>query len=408
MPAYSCKEAMSSPKFLLNGISLSRISCHVVVFVDPHSRGKLFHLANSVKVLAQVGLGVFVSREDMEGVAIDLAVASDGEVCGRDGNVVFVDVLVDAPVQELALDDARVLLSRLVDANSVVGEVEGDDESTVEVLGDACVEARRETEDLLVVVHRLKEVTLGLLGHQAVHLGLTVLLVTETVVGRLLNGHGLSGPRELNGADGHVDAESATVELLRELINASDLVNAAICADSSIGRDLVARQVVVADESLSWLVDVETVGELLASEEEGEGVTAVVRCVGLSDFKGVIGQVVVDNVGEVFTTGEETENLTIMVKELLLGSDLAATEGFLEEVSHLGVVLSGRLHLRSNEVVVGKRAASCQRSSLGLQKAFEGVKDGHHRCRFEKRGSATTATEADDFKLKAETAERGA
>jgi hypothetical protein len=221
-------------------------------------------------------------------VAVDLAVSADSEVRRRDRNQALVHVLVDTSVKELALDDARVLLGRLVDANGVIGEVEGDDESAVEVLGDACVETRCETEDLLVVVHGLEEVALGLLGHQAVHLALRVLLVAKSVVGRLLDGHGLRGLGKLNGTKGEVHTEATPVELLRELVHTRDFIDAAVGADARVGRDLVASQVVIADESLAWLVHVEAVRELLASEKESEGVAAVVGSMRFSDLESVV------------------------------------------------------------------------------------------------------------------------
>jgi len=120
----------------------------------------------------------------MERVSINLDIASNGHVCWRDERLVLVDVLVLAFVEEFTLNDARVLLSGLVDANVVIGQVEGDDEPTVNIFRHASVELGGETQDLLVVVHGLEEVTLGLLRDQLVHLAECVLLVTEPVIGR--------------------------------------------------------------------------------------------------------------------------------------------------------------------------------------------------------------------------------
>jgi len=71
----------------------------------------------------------------MEGVSIDLHIASNGHVSWGNERLTLVNVLVLALVQELALNDTRVLLGGLVDANVVISQVEGDDESTVNVQG---------------------------------------------------------------------------------------------------------------------------------------------------------------------------------------------------------------------------------------------------------------------------------
>ena len=58
-----------------------------------------------------------------------------------------------------------------------------------------------------------------------------------------------------------------------------------------------------------------------------------------------------DNVWEVLATGEEAEDTSVVVEELLLGGDLATTEGLLEELLHLWVSLRGNLDQRLGEVV---------------------------------------------------------
>jgi len=83
----------------------------------------------------------------MERVSVDLHVTANSEVGRRDEIHVLVDVLVLSLVEELALDDARVLLSGLVDAEGIIGQVEGDDESPVKILRHASVEPRGKAED---------------------------------------------------------------------------------------------------------------------------------------------------------------------------------------------------------------------------------------------------------------------
>jgi len=134
----------------------------------------------------------------MEGMTVDLHVTADGHIGGGDEGEVLVDVLVLSSFQELTLDDTGVLLSGLIDWNAVVSQVERDDESTVNILGHAGVESSSESQDLLVIVDGLEEVTLGLLGHKFVDVTKSISLISEPVVGRDLDGLGLSSSGVLN------------------------------------------------------------------------------------------------------------------------------------------------------------------------------------------------------------------
>ena len=59
----------------------------------------------------------------------------------------------------------------------------------------------------------------------------------------------------------------------------------------------------------------------------------------LSDFASVISQVVVDHKWEIIASDKESEYFTIIIEELLLREHLASSEGFLEELLHLVVLL---------------------------------------------------------------------
>ena len=254
----------------------------------------------------------------MERVTINLHVSSDGHVSWRDESHALVNVLVLAFVEELALDNAAVLLRWLVDANVVVSQVEGDDKSTVDVLGDSRVELGGEAEDLLVVVHGLEEVNLGFLRDQLVHLAECVLLITKAIVRRRNWLHWLRRLRELNLTEGEVVAVPLPVELLGEGIDAIDHVDAPVGVNVRRGCDLVAGQIVVTDEVLAWLVHIEAIWQLLAAQKNGKGVTSVVRVVALANLERVIGQVVVHHVGQLVAGREEAENATVVVHELFL------------------------------------------------------------------------------------------
>ena len=105
----------------------------------------------------------------MEVVTIDLDVTADWEVSWGDEIVVLVDVLILSSLKEWTLDDTGVLLSWFEDGDGVVSQVEGDDESSVNVLWDFGVESGGISQYLLVVVYVLEEVDLGLLRDEVIH-----------------------------------------------------------------------------------------------------------------------------------------------------------------------------------------------------------------------------------------------
>ena len=136
------------------------------------------------------------------------------------------------------------------------------------------------------------------------------------------------------------------------MINTGDAVDLSIGVDVAVWGDLVSGQVVVSDELLSWLVDIKAVWKLSSSQKKGEGVTAIVSMVNLTDLNGVISQVVVDDVWEAVVSGEETEYFAVVVQELLLGFNLTTTEGFLEELNHLSILLWWNWNLALGKVVL--------------------------------------------------------
>ena len=147
---------------------------------------------------------------------------------------------------------------------------------------------------------------------------------------------------------------SLHVELLGEGIDSLDHISDTVGDDVACGSDLISGQVVVTNEALAWLVHIETVGELLTTEEEGEGISTVIGAVALTDFKCVISEIVVNHVIQVISRGEEAQHAAIVVQELLLGLNLATTEALLHEVSHLGVSLGSNRPLRHLKVVIGR------------------------------------------------------
>ena len=190
--------------------------------------------------------------------------------------------------------------------------------------------------------------------HKLVHLTEGVTLVTETVIGRLRSCHGLGRLSKRDLTKREIVTVSLHVELLGEGIDSLDHISDTIGDDVACGSDLISGQVVVTNEALAWLVHIETVGELLTTEKEGEGISAVIGAVALTDFKCVISEIVVNHVIQVISRGEEAQHAAIVVKELLLGHNFATTEALLHKVSHLGVSLRSNRPLRHLEVVIGR------------------------------------------------------
>jgi len=85
------------------------------------------------------------------------------------------------------MNDARVLLKRLIDADSIISQVERDNEASVLILGDSCVEASCEAKDLLVVVECLELIHLRTVWHQSLDVSKGVTFASHQIrVGRHL------------------------------------------------------------------------------------------------------------------------------------------------------------------------------------------------------------------------------
>lgn len=136
-------------------------------------------------------------------------------------------------------------------------------------------------------------------------------------------------------ADWELVAILVAVEVLGEVVNAADVVDTAESENAAAWVDLIASQVVVADEILAWLVHVKAVWQLLSSQKKRKRVASVIGSMGLSDLNGVVGQVVVHDERQVLTGREEAQDLTVVVEELLLGRNLATAEFLLEVLEHL-------------------------------------------------------------------------
>lgn len=231
---------------------------------------------SSNKVTSKVVACVVITCHDVERVAVDLDVSTDGHVAWSDPGVIVIDVLVPVAVKELALDDTRVFLGRFVDRDAVISQVEGNDEAAVNVFWNARIETSCESEDLFVVIDTLEEVALWFFWDELVNIAKRVFLVSDSVVWRNLGGNGLWRSWELNFSERELVSIILLIEHFSGLIHTFNLEDAAESIDVTCWCDLIAGQVVVANEGLSWLVHIEAVWKFLSTEEEGESVAAIV------------------------------------------------------------------------------------------------------------------------------------
>jgi hypothetical protein len=210
--------------------------------------------------------GVLIRVEDVEVITIDLDVTADWDVSWGDEIVVLVDVLILSSLEEGSFDDTGVLLRWFEDGDGVVSQVEGDDEPSVNILWDLGVESGGISQYLLVVVHILEEVDLGLLWNEVIHVTKGVDLVTEAVVSWHLNDNCISWFWLLDVTHWHVSVESGQEIVLRKFIYAFNSENSTVSDKFSIEFNLVASEVSVSNELLTWLIDGESLWQFLSSQ----------------------------------------------------------------------------------------------------------------------------------------------
>lgn len=297
--------------------------------------------------------GVLITRLDVKVVAVDLDVAADGHVGGCDELVVVVHVLVLAALQELALDDSRVLLGRLKDRDRVVREEERYDELTVDVLRHTRVETCDVTQHGLVIVHVLKEIPLWLLWQQSINETQRIYLVSKTIVGRDLSDSRASGSRVFDLTNLKVTAELCLIKVSCEVINSSYLVVATECIYCLIWENLIIGQIVVTQESKTWLAHAEAIGDLPSLKKKCKVVSAIIGMVDFSDFASIISQVVVNDVRNFIIASIESEDFAIVVEELLLRGDSSTSEGLLHEFLHFAISEHRFLNLSLSVAVKG-------------------------------------------------------
>lgn len=288
----------------------------------------------------------------MEVVSIDLDITSDRQISWRDELHSLIDVLILSSLQEWSLNDTRILLSWLKDRDGVISEVEGDNEPPVNVLGNLGVEPGGESQDLLVVVHVLEEVDLWLLRDKVIDVAQRVYLVTETVVRWHLDDNCLSWLHWHDVADWEVPVISVQEVVLGELVDSLDSEDSAVGDEVPVELDLIAGEISVTDELLTWLIHSEGLWQLLSPEVDGEGIPTVVGVMNFSDLNGIVSKEVVPDELEVLAGHKESQNLSVIIQELFLGWNSASSEFLLEEFKELLVFFWWNWFLRLNKGVL--------------------------------------------------------
>jgi hypothetical protein len=218
-----------------------------------------------VGVTSKVFTRVLIASKDIEVVTIDLDISTKAQIARSDELHVVIDVLILLSAEEGTFNDTRVLLGGLEDGDCVISKVERDDEPPVNILGNLGVEASSVSQDLLVVVDVLEEINLGLLRYKIIHITKRVDFVTETVMRRNLHNHGTSVSGLLDVSKRELASVLAEVVILSSLVDTANSEHSAVCCQGLAKADLVAREISVSNESLTGLVDIEGLGQLLSS-----------------------------------------------------------------------------------------------------------------------------------------------
>ena len=201
-------------------------------------------------------------------MSIDLHITTDSHVCRSEELHVVVNILVLSAFKEFAFNNAGVLLGRFKDRYGIVGQVERQDEASIQILRDASVESGCESEHLLVVVYILEEVTLGLIRQEFVDVSEGVNFVSKSVVGRDKERLWLTRLGVFNTTNVEELVVLFFIELACEFIHSCYSEHSAKSINSSLGLNLITSKVVVTNEVLAWLIDCEVLGQFLSLQEE--------------------------------------------------------------------------------------------------------------------------------------------
>jgi len=155
-------------------------------------------------------------------------------------------------------------LSWLKDGDGVIRQIEGDNESSVNIFWDTCVESSSESKDLLVIVHVFEEISLGLVWQKFVDIAEGVDLITKAIVRRDLKRLGFTRLRVFNASNIKELVVLGFIELMSEFIYSCDSKNSAKSINGSLGFDFITSQVIVSNKVLTRLVYCKALRKLLS------------------------------------------------------------------------------------------------------------------------------------------------
>jgi hypothetical protein len=149
-------------------------------------------------------------------------------------------------------------LSWFEDGDGIIGQVERNDKSTVNVLWDFSVESSSISENLFVIINIFKEIYLRFFSNKLIDITERINLVTKTVVRWNLNYNWVSGFWLFDVTEWEMSLVSAQIVVLSEFVNTVDIENSAVSYKRFVETYLVTGEVSVTDEFMSWLVDLES------------------------------------------------------------------------------------------------------------------------------------------------------
>jgi len=254
----------------------------------------------------------------MEIVTVDLDVTSYWEITWSNEFHVLFLVFILSSLEEWPFDNTWILLSRFKDWDGVIGKVEWDNKSSINILWGLGIESCCISEDFFVVINKFKEVNLRFFGDQIVDVTKGIDFISEAIVWRNLNNNSWSCFNWFDISNWEVSMVSVEEVILGEYVYSADFEDSTICSEVSIELDFITGKISVTNELLTWLIYVEYLWQFLSSEVHWKWVSSVIREMNFSDFDSVVSKEIVPNELKILRFDKESQNFSIVVKELLL------------------------------------------------------------------------------------------
>jgi hypothetical protein len=149
-------------------------------------------------------------------------------------------------------------LSWLEDGDGIVGQIERNDKSTVNVLWDFSVESSSISEDLFVIINIFKEIYLRFFSNKLIDVTKRINLISKSVVWWNLNYNWVSCFWLFDVTEWEMSLMSVQIVVLSEYVDTIDIENSSIGYKRLIKTYLVTGKVSITDEFMSRLVDLKS------------------------------------------------------------------------------------------------------------------------------------------------------